>query len=123
MQDSRLSTWVLVAALLWSGCLSYSGCGRDAFAVVQVSGFNDDRVQRLALTATVGGRQAVEDYAGHPREVSFFLPEGALGSSLSVTIDAWEATCILAKGSASSSVENRPRLDLAIQLQLTQNCP
>lgn len=123
MKDARLSTWVLVAALLWSGCLSYSGCGRDAFAVVQVSGFNDDRVQRLALTATVGGRQAVEDYAGHPREVSFFIPEGALGSSLSVKIDAWASTCILATGSASGTVENRPRLDLSIQLQLVQNCP
>lgn len=123
MKDQRLGKWVQAAALVCSVCICYSGCGRDAFAVIQISGFDDDRVQRLSLTATVVGRQAVEDYAGHPREVSFFLPDGALGTSLSVKIDAWEATCILATGNASGNVENRPRLVLPIQLQLTQDCP
>lgn len=122
MKHAAIRRWVQLAALLCIACLGGSGCGRDAYAVVQISGSSDDRIQLLGLSATVASWQASEVYIGHPNEVSFFLPEGALGASLSVTIDAWGPACILSAGSASGNVLNRPRLDLSVQLQPATSC-
>lgn len=122
MKRQIIAKRLSAAALLFSTWLSYGGCGRDAFVVVHVGGASDPRIQMLVLTATVSGVsrtwQATEVYSGHPAEVSFYLPDGALGDLLSVEIAAWDTTYTLARGTASGAVENRPRLDLSVQLRV-----
>lgn len=122
MKHEVVRKWVQLSALLCIAGLGGSGCSREAYAVVQISGSSDDRIQLLALSATVANWDAYEVYAGHPDEVSFFLPEGALGASLLVTIDAWGPACILSTGSTSGNILNRPRLDLSVQLQPAMSC-
>lgn len=121
MRRKTFHRWLPAAILLLLTWLTHGGCGRDAFVVVHVDGASDQRIQMLVLTATVSGLsrtwQATEAYSGHPAEVSFYLPDGTLGGALSVEVAAWDATYTVARGTSSGTVENRPRLDLSVQLQ------
>lgn len=122
MRRKKFHKWFPTAALVFITWLTHSGCGSDAFVVVHVNGASDQRIQMLVLTATVSGLsrtwQATEVYSGRPAEVSFYLPDGTLGGLLSVEVAAWDTTYTVARGTTTGTVENRPRLDLSVQLQI-----